>query len=100
MGLVHGEKWKTMSDTAKIAHLESLCAGQNEGLDLMQKERNALLIDVKRLGVTVENAEAAFYGQKTIVKQLINQKVEVDRDYQKRIEELISQVRSLGGSIN
>lgn len=100
MALLHGDKWAYMSDAEKVEHLDDLCGSQNTALDMMQKERNQLLVDVKVLEVSVQNAEAAFYGQKTIVKQLIDQKEAVDRDYQKRIEELIAQVEVCGGNID
>ena len=84
----------------QIAYLHKLCASQNEALDLMQKERNALSVQNVFLTSQVANAEKAYYIQKDIVMNLVTQSNAEGQETNLRIHDLEKRLEALGGDIN
>lgn len=86
--LVWDERFDERPQKDQIDYLKKLCSSQNHALDLMQKERNALLEEVDTLKAAAVNADAAFQAQKEIVVNLVTKSNEDKEQYAKRIQEL------------
>lgn len=81
--------------SAQIDYLKRLAASQNNALDLMQKERNVLLVENQLLKEQLGNAEQAFQIQKAIVGNLITQNNAEKQTINDRIIELKKRVGDL-----
>lgn len=86
--IVFSEKFEERSQKDQIDYLKKLCSSQNHALDLMQKERDALLKDKSTLLQQLTNAETAFQTQKEIVTSLVTKSNEDKEQYANRIQEL------------
>jgi predicted nucleic acid-binding Zn-ribbon protein len=92
--LVFDEEFHKRPVKDQLNYLKDLCSSQNHALDLMQKERNALRDQNNLLLEQASNAETAFYTQKEIVKNLINQSNEDAQGIAQRIHELEARVKA------
>lgn len=86
--LVWDERFSERPQKDQIDYLKKLCSSQNTALDLMQKERDALLKDKNLLTQQLANAETAFQAQKEIVFNLVTKSNEDKEQYANRIQEL------------
>jgi hypothetical protein len=69
-------------------YLRRLCSALNQASDTIQKERNALLVDMHKMKDCVENADKAVAIQKAIVLKAIT-------DHNAQKQELIKQLQEL-----
>jgi len=67
-----GEEFESRKDSEKISYLKDLASSMNNAADIMQKERNALAVEIKKKTALLENAEKALMIQKTIVSNQLN----------------------------
>jgi len=86
--LIWDERFDERPQKDQIEYLKKLCSSQNHALDLMQKERDALLVDKNTLTQQLANAQTAFDAQKEIVINLVTKSNEDKEQFAKRIQEL------------
>ena len=79
----------------QIDYLKKLCSSQNHALDLMQKERNALRVEVDLMKVQVQNAQTAYEIQKNVTRDLIVQSNADGQGVAERIHQLEAKVKEL-----
>lgn len=87
-GIVFSDKFRERSQKEQLEYMEKLCASQNDALDRMQKERDALLKENTVLKQQAANADRAFQTQKEIVTNLVTKSNEDKEQYANRIREL------------
>lgn len=95
--LAFDARFKERPVAEQLEYLHKLAASQNNALDLMQKERNALRAQVVELQASLVNAEEAFQIQKNIVADLVTVSNETQQDAANSIHVLEDEVRSLRG---
>jgi hypothetical protein len=87
-----GEDFNNFDDIKKIIYLKKLCSALNHSADLIQKERNQLLVDIKVTKNVAENAEEAVAIQKAIVLKAIT-------DHNMEKQEFANQLQTLERNI-
>ena len=80
-------------DARKIRYLKKLSSAMNHAADVIQKERNALLLDLKAALKAAEHADEAVTIQKDIVVKAITNYNAEKQDLIKRIQELETEVK-------
>ena len=83
-----GEDFNNFDDIKKIIYLKKLCSALNHATDLIQKERNQLLVDIKVTKSVAENAGEAVAIQKAIVLKAIT-------DHNREKQEFANQLQTL-----
>jgi len=76
----------------QIDYLKKLASSQNHALDLMQKERNALLVERAVSTAQAESAQKALDIQKTITRNALTKQNEGDQQAAQRIQQLEGQL--------
>lgn len=94
-GMEFSEQFHERSEPEQIEYLKKLASTQNHALDLMQKERDALLVKVAALETQIENAQRAYDIQKQITHDLVTQSNALDQGVAERIHELEARVKEL-----
>lgn len=84
----------------QIEYLKKLSASQNDALRIMQDERDAGIVIIKRMEQAVQNAQIAFDQQKTISTNMIGKANADNQVNGERIRVLERKVGELGGDIN
>ena len=87
-----GEDFNNFDDMKKIIYLKKLCSALNHATDLIQKERNQLLVDIKVINDVAENANSAVAIQKAIVLKAIT-------DHNTEKQEFANQLQALERTI-
>ena len=87
-----GEDFNNFDDIKKIIYLKKLCSALNHATDLIQKERNQLLVDIKVTKSVAENAGEAVAIQKAIVLKAIT-------DHNREKQEFANQLQTLERTI-
>lgn len=92
--LIHGGKFNEWSNAKQLNYLEELASSQNEALEAMQNERNALLVKVKEMVALLENAQEALSIQKEINRNTILKQNSDVQEAGIRIQELQAKLRA------
>jgi len=87
-----GDDFNDFDDMKKIIYLKKLCSALNHATDLIQKERNQLLVDIKVSNDVAENAGQAVAIQKAIVLKAIT-------DHNVEKQEFANQLQTLERTI-
>ncbi len=78
----------------QLDYLHKLAASQNDALDKMQNERNALAQEVVRLKAQLQNAETALVIQKNITRDALTKQNEDNQAAAERMHELETRVKA------
>lgn len=95
--LSFGQKFSNWNTGQQLEYLKKLAASQNEALDLMQKERNKLAVEVAKLKRQVKSAEDALYIQKNINRAAITKQNADVQEAGQCIQELKEKLREVCG---
>jgi seryl-tRNA synthetase len=88
-----GEDFENFDDIRKIIYLKKLCSALNHATDLIQKERNQLLVDIKVCNEAVENADKAVSIQKAIVLKAITDHNIEKQEFAKQLQTLEKEIK-------
>ena len=83
------------SNKDQMGYLVKLASSQNQALDLMQQERDALAARISLAESQAKNAATALDIQKAVVQNLVTKSNQDEQDNAQRIRELETQVREL-----
>lgn len=92
--ITFGEEFEKWPDHHKIDYLKKFSSSMNHAADIMQTERNKLLVEKAALAEQVSNLETNLGIQKTIVLKAITDNNAAKEDYIRLIQELEGKLRA------
>lgn len=95
-----GEEFEAWDDKHKIEFLKKLASSMNHAADIMQQERNKLLVELEIVNKQRENAEKNLSIQKNIVFKAITDNNKAKDEYIATIQKLEEKIRFQNDIIN
>jgi hypothetical protein len=92
--ITFGEQFEKWTDKHKIEYLKKFSSSMNHAADIMQQERNKILVEKAGLVEQVSNLEGNLTIQKTIVLKAITDNNTAKDDYIRLIQELEGKLRA------
>lgn len=89
-----GDEFEEWTNPKKIVYLKRLASTMNQAADILQQERNKLLVEVESLKKQLENAESNVTQHKTIMINAVTQYNDERQNLSREIQELQVRVKA------